>query len=170
MTPDSPGAKPRRRPWAIVSVIAVLVALATITSIGVIRARTPPKPPPPRDYDPADLEALATVIKIYYQGENDQYLCEKKPPVAEVNPDVNRVIVRLTPWAWDGTSKEIFAKDFERLPPEAALTRTGGPHDSDTREKAQAVAAGRSFKPEMVILQEPPRLLGGSCGRGVAVP
>jgi len=162
MTPDSPSDKTPQRARVVISVIVVALAVITIATVAVIRVRTPPRPPPPTDYDPADLEALATIIKIFYQPENDQYLCEGKPPVAEVNPDVNRVIVRLTPGNWDRYSDEIFAKDLSSFPRETSLTPTGEPLDR-SRERAEAVASGRIFKPEMVILQEPPRLLGGSC-------
>ncbi len=136
---QSPSRSQSRR-W--VRWVLALLGVAVVVGGAVAFARVRTEANRPHGYDPGDLDALADLINVDYKLDNDARTCEHKPPVAEVDPDLNRVVVTLPN---EGALKvyidETIRGDFSRF--------------GHGRNEMEAKAAGHHFEPGMIVFDKP---------------
>ncbi len=122
----------------------VLAVLGVVVVVGgaVVFARVRTEASRPHDYDPGDLDALADLVNDNFGYDNDARRCEDKPLVAEVDRDLNRVVItRPNDWGLKGHLDDIMRGDYRRF--------------VVGREDWEAKAAGHHFEPGMIVFDKP---------------
>ena len=89
-----------------------------------------------------NLDALADLVNDNFGYDNDARRCEDKPLVAEVDRDLNRVVItRPNDWGLKGHLDDIMRGDYRRF--------------VVGREDWEAKAAGHHFEPGMIVFDKP---------------